>query len=194
MDTSERRVKENIEIRFFMTSANARKLLATWKSEKRQLEPYSFVDHYFVRGRLRTKVRVWRSAHTPKTEVISFRRRNGVKTEETMSATNLRAATRELESLGFIPYLKIVKKKAWLVSGDGKSTYALELVSRLGWTGEIEVPVRHRKRIPRYLKQLQLMGAVSHSKKSMLQLMEEKLKGKEIRGISRVSSEKPRLN
>ena len=180
MSASEDSVKENIEIRFSLTPANTKKLLATWKSEKRRLQPYSFVDYYFVKGRSRAKIRTWRSAHVPKIEIIFFKRRKGVKTEKGKAATSPRAASKELESLGFMPHLKIIKKRAWLVSKGGLPTYALELVPRLGWTGEIEVPLRDRKKIPSHLEQLRRMGAIGYTMKSMLQLMEERLEGKKM--------------
>lgn len=168
--------KENIEIRFFLTPAGARKLLTTWRNEKRRLEPYSFVDYYFTRGKPRAKVREWKSAHTPKIEIIFFKRRAGVKTERNKAATSLRTASRELESLGFEPYLKVVKEKAWLVSKRGMSTYALEFIPGLGWTGEIEVPVKGRKKIPSHVENLKRMGAIKVTKKSILQLMEDRPK------------------
>lgn len=183
MSASEGSVKENIEIRFFLTPANARKLLAAWKSEKRRLQPYSFVDYYFVKGRSRAKIRTWRSAHVPRIEIIFFRRRKGVKTEKGKAAASLRTASKELESLGFGPHLKIIKKRAWLVCKEGLPTYALELVPRLGWTGEIEVPVRDSKKIPSHLEQLRRMGAIGYTMKSMLQLMEERLEGKKMMEI-----------
>lgn len=180
MDVSKGSTKENIEIRFFLTPTGARKLLTKWKNEKRRLEPYSFVDHYFTRGKSRAKIRKWKSAHTPKIEIIFFKRKAGVKTESNKAATSLQTASKELEALGFKPYLKIVKERAWLVSKSGISTYALEFVPGLGWTGEIEVPVKDRKKIPNHVEHLKRMGATRVARKSMLQLMEQRLERKRL--------------
>ena len=173
-------IKENFEIRFFLTPSGARNLLTKWRSEKRRLEPYSFVDHYFTRGKSRAKVRRWRSAHTPKIEIIFFKRRAGVKTESSEAATSPQTASEELEALGFKPYLKIVKERAWLVAKKGLLTHALEFVPGLGWTGEIEVPVKDRKKIPSHMVHLKQMGVTRITRKSMLQLMEERLEGKQV--------------
>lgn len=169
--------KQNIEIRFFFTTRNAKKLLTRWRKEKWQMRSYSFVDNYFTRGRSRAKIRRWRSSHRSRTETILFYRRNGVKTENTKPAQSFRVASKELELLGYKPYLKILKKKAWLVSKKGMPTYAFEYVPRLGWTGEIEIPVRERGKISDRIAELRRMGATNLTKKSMLQLMEERLKG-----------------
>jgi len=171
-------VKENIEIRFLLTPDAAQKLLTTWKKEKWKLEPYSFADHYFARGRSRAKIRKWRSPHVPKVEIIFYKRRFGVKTERSKAATSLEAASKKLKSLGFKPYLRIVKERAWLVSKKGMPTYALELVPGLGWTGEIEVALKNRKKIPSLVEDLRHTGAIRATRKSMLQLMEEKLEAK----------------
>lgn len=168
-------LKRNIEIRFLMKPSKAKKLLAIWKSEKRAIKPYSFVDYYYTLGNLQAKVRHWRSAHTPRTEIILFHRRAGVKTERTGGASSLRSATRELRSMGYTPRLKIVKRKAWLVSKKGQPTYALEFVPGLGWTGETEVSPRDRSRIPRHVAYLKRMGATRVARKSILQLIEEEL-------------------
>jgi len=176
--------KENIEIRFFLTPTVARKLLTTWKNEKRRLEPYSFVDYYFTRGKSRAKVRKWKSVHTPKIEVIFFKRKAGVKIEMNKAVASLRTASEELKSSGFEPYLTIIKEKAWLVSKRGTSTYALEFVPGLGWTGEIEVPVKGEKKIPSHVKHLKRIGAVKVTKKSILQLMEDKLRRNQSRRVA----------
>jgi adenylate cyclase class IV len=175
MGGPEKTVKENIEIRFFLTPTRARKLLATWRNEKRQLHPYSFEDYYFTKGKSQAKIRRWKSSHVPKTEIIFFQRKSGLKTERGRPATSFRNASEELESLGFRPRLKIVKKKAWLVSKKGMQTYALEFVPGLGWTGEIEVPTKDKKTIPNHLAQLKHWGATDFTKKSMFHLMQERL-------------------
>jgi len=168
--------KQNIEIRFFFTTRDAKKLLTRWREERWQMRFYSFVDHYFTKGRSQAKIRRWTSRHRPRTETILFYRSNGVKTENSRLAQSFRAASKELELSGYKPYLKILKKKAWLVSKKGMPTYAFEYVPRLGWTGEIEIPVKHREKISDRIAELRRMGATNLTKKSMLQLMEERLK------------------
>jgi hypothetical protein len=171
----EESVKRNIEIRFLLKPSKARRLLATWKSEKRTIKPYSFVDYYYTCGKMQAKIRQWKSLHVPRTEIIVFRRKAGVKTERTRGAANLTAATRELTSMGYAPRLKIAKKKAWLVDKKGEPTCAFEFVPSLGWTGEIEVSPEDRSQIPRHVDYLKRMGATRVAMKSILQLMEERL-------------------
>lgn len=166
-------MKENIEIRFLFTPKSARRLLKQWRSEKWKLEPYSFIDHYFARGKSSVKIRSWRTAHVPKVEIIYFKRTSGVKTERRQAATSLAAASAELRTLGFKPDLKIIKKRAWLASKKGMQTHALEYVPGLGWTGEIEVPVSDRSQIAKHVEHLKQLGAIAVTKKSMLQLMKE---------------------
>jgi len=178
MSLSKGKVKENIEIRFLLTPSAATKLLKTWRREDRRLEPYSFTDYYFTGGRSPAKIRRWNSPHTPKVEIIFHKRKFGVKTERSQDATSLEAASKELKSLGFKPYLRIVKERAWVVSKKGMPTYALEFVPGLGWTGEIEVPLKNRKKIPSLVKDLRHTGTIRATRKSMLQLMEEKLEAK----------------
>jgi len=101
-----------------------------------------------------------------------------VKTEKTRSAQSFLAASKELKLLGFKPRLKILKKKAWLVSKRSMPTYAFEYVPGLGWTGEIEIPVREKGKIADRILELKRMGATGFTRKSMLQLMEERLKDK----------------
>ncbi len=175
MDRSDKTIKENFEIRFFLTPSHAKKLLATWRDERRGLHPYSFVDYYFIKGKSKAKIRKWKSLHTPKTEIIFFQRKKGLKTETSRPTSSLWTASVELESLGFKPHLKIVKKKAWLVSKKGLQTYALEFVPGLGWTGEIEVSAKDKMTIPNHLAQLKCWGATGFTKKSMLQLMRKRL-------------------
>ena len=100
-----------------------------------------------------------------------------MKTENAKPAQSFRAASKELELLGYKPYLKILKKKAWLVSKKHMPTYAFEYVPGLGWTGEIEIPVKDREKISDRIAELRRMGATNLTKKSMLQLMEQRLKG-----------------
>jgi len=171
-------VKENIEIRFLLTPGAATKLLKTWKREEWRLEPYSFTDYYFTGGKSPAKIRSWNSPHAPKVEIMFHKRRFGVKTERSQAAAGLETASKELKSLGFKPYLRIVKERAWLVSKKGMPTYALEFVPGLGWTGEIEVPLKNRKKIPSLVEDLRHMGTIRVTRKSMLQLMEEKLEAK----------------
>ena len=178
MSPSKGSVKENIEIRFLLTPSAAKKLLKTWKKNGWRLEPYSFTDYYFTKGKSHPKIRRWNSLHVPKVEIIFHKRRFGVKTERSKAATSLEAASKELGLSGFKPYVKIVKERAWLVSKKGMPTYALELVPGLGWTGEIEVPLKNRKKIPSFVKDLRRMGAIRVTRKSILQLMEEKIETK----------------
>jgi adenylate cyclase class IV len=169
-------VKKNIEIRFLLEPVRAKKLLALWRKENWKMQPYSFTDYYFKGTRSSAKIRKWRTPHTPKTEIIFYKRRFGVKTERSKAVSNLRRAMKELEALGFKPHMKIAKEKAWLVSKKGEPTYALEHVPGLGWTGEIEVATANRTSIPRLKENLRRMGAARITRKSILELMEEKLK------------------
>ncbi|VVB73135.1 Uncharacterised protein [uncultured archaeon] len=169
--------KENIEIRFFASPAGARRLLKAWKDGKWKFDPYSFTDHYFRKGGQQAKVRVWRQPRMP-TEIIFSWRRNGLKTEIREKAKDLKAAEPVLEKKGFDPYLTIFKKKAWLVEKRGMPTFAFELVPGIGWTGEMEVPWADRKDVPKHVAYLKSMGAKDFTKKSMLQIMEERMKRK----------------
>jgi len=178
MGPSKGSVKENIEIRFLLTPTASRKLLKTWKREDWRLEPYSFTDYYFTKGKSRPKIRRWNSPHVPKVEIIFHKRMFGVKTERSKAAASLEAASKELVLSGFKPYVKIVKERAWLVSKKGMPTYALEFVPGLGWTGEIEVPLKNSEKISSFVKDLRRMGAIRVTRKSMLQLVEEKLEAK----------------
>jgi len=178
MNQSRTTTKQNIEIRFYFTPRSAKKLLERWRREMWRMKPYSFVDHYFIKSRSQAKIRRWRSSHRPGIEIIFVERRNGVKTEKTRSAQSFLAASKELKLLGFKPRLKILKKKAWLVSKRSMPTYAFEYVPGLGWTGEIEIPVREKGKIADRILELKRMGATGFTRKSMLQLMEERLKDK----------------
>lgn len=149
--------------------------MALLKKEKWKFKPYSFIDYYFTRGTSLAKVREWDSPHVPKTEIIFFTRKDGLKTEKSKPSASLRIASRKLMSLGFEPYLKIVKKKAWLISKRGMPTYAFEYVPGLGWTGEIEVPPTGKRRISGYVARLKRMGATRFTEKPMLELMEKRL-------------------
>ncbi len=166
--------KENFEVRFFLPPTRAKKLLALWRNERRRFEAYSFVDHYFTKGRTQAKIRKWNSVHKPRVEIIFFEREHGLKTEESRPATNFQTAMKRLRGQGFSQDLTIYKKKAWLISKKGMPTYAIEYVPGLGWTGEIEVPEQNKKDIQNYVAYLKRLGADGFTKKSMLQIMKQK--------------------
>lgn len=166
--------KTNIEIRFFLTPSGARRLIQAWRAEKRSFDPYSFTDFYFTKGKSQAKIRLWKRPRKP-TEMIFSCRKNRVKTETRQIVQDAKAAKKQLETEGFRPYLKIAKKRALLVSKKGQRTYMLELVPGIGWTGEMEVPVKDREKIPHYVSYLRSFGATGFTTKSMLRIMEEKL-------------------
>ena len=166
--------KENFEVRFFLTPARADKLLALWRKERRRFKAYSFVDHYFTKGRTQAKIRKWNSVHKPRVEIIFFEREHGLKTEESRPATNFETAMKRLRGQGFSQDLTIYKKKAWLIRKKGMPTYAIEYVPGLGWTGEIEVPEQNKKGIQNHTAYLKRLGASGFTKKSMLQIMKDK--------------------
>ena len=56
--------------------------------------------------------------------------------------------------------------------------FALELVPGIGWTGEVEVPWKDRQDVPKHVAYLKSMGAKDFTKKSMLQIMEERMRQK----------------
>jgi len=169
--------KENIEIRFFASPAGARKLLKGWKEEGWRFDPYSFTDHYFMKGKQQAKVRVWRQPKKP-TKIIFSWRKGGLKTEVREKVKNLKTAEPILEKKGFDPHIRIFKRKAWLVEKRGMPVFAFELVPGIGWTGEIEVPWKDRRDVPKHVAYLKSMGAKDFTKKSMLQIMEGKRGGK----------------
>lgn len=167
--------KENIEIRFFASPAGARNLINHWRNEGWCFDPYAFIDHYFTKGKQQAKVRVWKQPKKP-TEIIFSWRRDGLKTEVREKVNDLKSAEQILEQKGFESYLTILKKKAWLIEKKGMPTLAFELVPGVGWTGEIEVPWKDRHTVPKHVAYLKSMGAKDFTKKSMLQIMEEKKK------------------
>jgi hypothetical protein len=169
--------KENIAIRFFTSPAGARNLLKSWKEEGWRFDPYSFTDHYFMKGRQQAKVRVWRQPKMP-TEIIFSWRKGGLKTEIREKVKDLKTAEPMLDKKGFDPYLTIFKKKAWLVEKRDMPVFAFELVPGIGWTGEIEVQRKDRRDVPKHVAYLKSMGAKDFTKKSMLQIMEERMKRK----------------
>ena len=169
--------KQNIEVRFFTSPAGARKLLKRWKEEGWRLDPYSFTDHYFKKGKRQAKVRVWRQPKMP-TEIIFSWRKDGLKTEVRENVKDLKTAEPILDKKGFDSYLTIFKKKAWLVEKRGMPMFAFELVPGIGWTGEVEVPWKDRKDVPKHVAYLKSMGAKDFTKKSMLQIMEDRTKRK----------------
>jgi len=169
--------KENIEIRFFASPTVARKLLKHWKEEKWHFSFYSFVDHYFTKGKQQAKVRVWKRPKYPM-EIIFFWRKNGLKTEVREKVKDLKIAEKILEDKGFDHYLDIIKKQVWYVGKSGMPMFALELVPGIGWTGEVEVPWKDRQDVPKHVAYLKSMGAKDFTKKSMLQIMEERMRQK----------------
>ena len=169
--------KENIEIRFFASPAGARKLLRCWKEDGWCFDPYSFTDYYFMKGKHQAKVRVWRQPKIP-TEMIFSWRKGGLKTEIREKVKDLKSAEPILDEKGFDPYLTISTKKAWLIEKRGMPVFAFEFVPGIGWTGEIEVPWKDRKDVPKHVAYLKSMGAKDFTKKSMLQIMEERMRQK----------------
>lgn len=162
-----------------MSPAGARKLLNAWKDNKWKFDPYSFTDYYFTKGKQQAKVRVWKQPKMP-TEIIFSWRKNGLKTEIREKVKDFKSAEPILEKKGFGPYLTIFKKKAWLVEKKDMPVFVFELVPGIGWTGEIEVSWKDRRDVPKHVAYLKSMGATDFTKKSMLQIMEEKKKSKKI--------------
>jgi len=166
--------KENIEIRFFMTPASAKAMLSKFRKEKRKFLPYSFTDYYFKKAGAIAKIRKWRSKHGPAVQLIFVKRKNGLKTEAIHPVANLKKEFSNLKQEGYRQDIKIQKKKAWLITKSGKPIYAIEFVHSLGWTGEIEVPEKDKKRIKGHLQELKWYGATDFSKKSLFELYKER--------------------
>jgi len=167
------RSKRNIEIRFFLSPAAARRLIRTWHEEGRDVEPHAYIDYYFVKGSSKAKVRKWLSRHTPKIELILFSRKGKVKTEKRKGVKSVQDAIDELEGKEYDSHITVTKKNGWRATSGGPQT-SCELVADLGWTGEIEIPPGERKRTNELIAGLKALGATGFTIKSMLQILEDK--------------------
>ena len=170
-----RNKKQNIELRFFVDPSAAKSLLKKWKEEGFKFDPYSFTDFYF-RGERSSKklakIRKWKRPKRP-AEIIFFSRNRDVKTEERKKMKTFGQAVKHLEGLGFESYLKIDKKKAWMIKKKDR-IYAFEFIPELGWTGEIEIPVSGKHRLKEEIALLKHHGVKTFSVSSLLDAMEKK--------------------
>jgi len=171
------RTKRNIEVRFFLSPAAARRLLRSWHEEERKVEPHAYVDYYFTKGASTAKVRRWYSHRSPRIEIIMFSRKGKIKTERRVGAKSVQGAIQELEARGYDASITVDKKNGWRATSGGPRT-SCELVTGLGWTGEIEIPPKDRKKTNELIAGLKAIGATGFTFKPMLQIMAERHKSK----------------
>ena len=185
MATKSRQMKKCIELRFFLDSSSAKKLIKYWKEQGFKTKKYSFVDFYFKHeksGKRMAKVRKWRHPRNP-TEAILFWRKNGVKSEQRQRFSSVQKAVSFLENHGYEPYIIIDKKKG-LIFNKGNKSYVLEFIKDLGWSGEIEIPPAKKEKVRQEIAELKRIyysirskssGSISFSLSSLLEVMEKKL-------------------
>jgi len=182
-----KQMKKCIELRFFLDSSSAKKLIKHWKEQGFKTKAYSFVDFYFKHeksGRKMAKVRKWRHPHFP-TEAIFFSRKNGVKSEERQRFSSAQKAAEYLEDQGYEKYITVDKKKV-LIFNKGTKSYVLEFIKDLGWTGEIEIPPAKREMVKQEIAELKSIisipssdakgsSSISFSLSPIFEVMEQKM-------------------
>jgi adenylate cyclase class IV len=186
MTKKAKQMKKCIELRFFLDSSSAKKLMKHWKEQGFKTKTYSFVDFYFKHeksGRKMVKVRKWRHPNFP-TEAIFFSRKNGVKSEERQRFSSVQKAADYLEDQGYEKYITVDKKKV-LIFSKGSKSYVLEFIKNLGWTGEIEIPLTKREMVKQEIAEIKSIissssnvkgsSSISFSLSPILELIEQKM-------------------